>query len=329
MSNPGIAFFVSLILSSIASWPIYKLLLAAKSRQIVSPHVAEHQKKQGTPTMGGLIVVFGVLATSLFVAPWDTPWTKAVFSIFLAFALIGFADDYVVPKLIAGKRGLGWVPKLGLEVIASVGPLWIFLGNQFSGLGLAIIAFIILFAANAYNFADGMDGLAGTLGIILALTTIPLSLHIYALSGPAYYVFVLALVGALIPFLFMNANPAKLFMGDVGSLPIGALIGVLYGIPALRIVSDGTDFAMSANLALPFVIVFGILLLELVPVPLQIFWVKVFKKRLFLMTPIHHAFEKQGWPETRVVAMFVLGQLVFSLAAWLIFNTPMAPAGGQ
>lgn len=290
------AFWLALGVSGLAAWPVYRMLLALRSRQTVSEFAPEtHQAKQGTPTMGGLIVLVGFLAAWLLISP-SLPLVVLV----VGFGLVGFLDDFVVPRLKAGARGLGWKPKLLLQVIVALGALW--LDPRSSGaLWLAIGCFVIVFASNAYNFSDGLDGLAGTLGIMLCLGLAMVA----AMTGvSSVAVAAVALIAGLVPFLALNAPPASVFMGDVGSLPIGAAIGFM-----------GLELAQAPSMIPPLAVLSGILLVELIPVPLQIFWVKVFKKRLFSYTPIHHAFEKQGWPESRVVWSFGLAQFLLTAGA--------------
>jgi phospho-N-acetylmuramoyl-pentapeptide-transferase len=291
------------------SKPILLLLARLKSRQTVSQYAPEgHQIKQGTPTMGGLIVLCGMLA-----GPWMSlgsgrresiiiPYTALV----IGFALIGFIDDYAVPRLIPGKRGLGWKQKLVMQ-FALATP---FVATGFN-LYSALAVVVILFFANAYNFADGLDGLSGSLGVLLCVGLGGLSL--VTQKNASDLPIVAAIAGAFLPFLWWNAPPARVFMGDVGSLPIGAALGVIalsLGDPAKQVPSSSPPLIWISLGVLSLVMV-----AELVPVPLQIFWVKVFKKRLFSYTPIHHAFEKKGWPESRVVWSFALVQCLFAAIA--------------
>lgn len=320
------SFSLSLAASAVASPFILKLLSSIKSRQEISQYVPEHAKKQGTPTMGGLIVLVGLLLSG-FVFGGADAWP--LMTLVLLFALIGFVDDFVVPRCSPGKRGLGWVPKLLMQFSAaalSVGWHW----SQSPGLSLAVCAgmvFWVVAVANAYNFADGLDGLAGTIGLILAVTVAMLGLG----GGlQLLAVAMIGLAGAIVPFLFINAPPAKVFMGDVGSLPIGAAlafglatfgfrgaIGQLPGQTA-ELLTPGYQNPMVFILVL--FLLHLVLLAELIPVPLQIISVKLFKKRIFPKTPIHHAFEVAGWPETKIVALFGLAQLVACILAFLILK---------
>lgn len=329
------AFWVAFIVSAILSKPILNLLIRAKSRQTVSSHLEGHAIKQGTPTMGGFIILVG------FLASWLAGFTGTnggpIVLLVVLFALIGFVDDYLVPRLMPGKRGLGWKQKILMQVVAAGVPLaWV--GNSPLTIGFGI--FLILFFANAYNFADGLDGLAGTIliGQLLGLAVLG---NLYSrVEFPTWIVW--PLLGALLVFLYWNAPRARVFMGDVGSLPIGALLGgfwVLHQFISPAKLEGPPAETVLGWLILPVVIWSIPMICELVPVPLQVFSVKVFKKKLFPFTPIHHAFEeiklKAGeteesesyrervknsprwahWPETRIVFTFAIFQLLCSMLA--------------
>lgn len=310
-----LAFWVAFGVSAILAKPILATLLSLGSRQTVSAHAPEgHQKKQGTPTMGGLIVIAGALAAMLVVGARDA----AAIVLLIGFALIGFVDDYVVPRRFVGKRGLGWKQKilmqLGVAIVAA-------LLARFSPVASVGLVFVVLFYSNAYNFADGLDGLAGT--ILLGLAGGLLVLGLITAAPLAMVLPLTALLGGIVPFLFLNAPPARVFMGDVGSLPIGAVLGYVvtrFGMGFYRLMfpygmatANPTVWVRVSPWALLMISL--MMVAELVPVPLQILSVKVRKKKLFPYTPIHHAFEKAGWPETRVVYHFALVQLLLSVIA--------------
>ncbi len=320
-------FWVAFPASAVAAYPVYRLLIALKSRQTVSQYAPEgHQVKQGTPTMGGIIVLVGVIV-GLFVRCFPTGNNStpafATLGLVVAFALIGFIDDFVVPRLFKGKRGLGWKQKILMELVASVLGIYA-VGVPLLSLDAGVAVFVILFFSNAYNFSDGLDGLSGSLAILIFCGLAALG-GVYGFRDVSPSLIV---IGATLPFLFLNAPPAKLFMGDVGSLPIGALMGVvvlsLLLNPAAAVfhpnlVEDRfvvpNTFIWSAQTVVPLLILSLVMIAELVPPPMQIFWVKVFKKKLFPYTPIHHAFEKAGWKETRVVFVFAIVQIVCIAAA--------------
>lgn len=316
--------WAGLIPAVIAAPLVFKALVAIKSTQIISRYVPEHQSKQGTPTMGGLIVVGALLAAcawglssgalttgsnSLQELPGGREATDARGFVFLVlgFALIGFLDDYVMPKLARGKRGLGWTQKLLLQFMVAVPASWLFVPAY--SVVYVVFAFVTVAFSNAFNLSDGMDGLAGGLAVILAITF--LAIGFFCGAPVAQMWLCLALVGALLPFLLLNAPPAKLFMGDVGSLPIGAALGwlMLHSMHGEYPNVYNSSWLIAVSLAV------FVMLAELIPVPIQILSVKLLKKRLPIRTPIHHTFESAGWPETRIVALFHLCQAVLSFAA--------------
>ncbi len=301
--DPYLGFWIAFFVSAVLALPIRNVLIGLKSRQTVSEFVPEHAQKQGTPTMGGLIVVAGVLAAlGFFMARGEAHAVWPLLPLIIGFAAIGFLDDFVVPRRFANKRGLGWKQKLILEfavaaavvAFAPATTLW----------QKAIWALLIVSYSNAYNFVDGMDGLAGGVALFFlpGLAYLGWTANV---GGPLWLSAILT--GALVPFLFLNAPPAKLFMGDVGSLPIGASIGSMVASIVFR-ENAGGNF----NVVIALLVLSGVMIAELVPVPLQIASVKLRKKRLFLMTPIHHAFQKKGVPETRVVWGFILVQLLLT-----------------
>ncbi len=315
MNQIATAFGIGAGISAILAYPIFRLLLAMRARQTVSQYVQEHAHKQGTPTMGGLIILAGFVG---YLIATGARWELIAFTV--AFAFIGFFDDYVIPRLFPGKRGLGWGQKLILQVLIAGGSMALF---STSPTVIAVGTFTLLYFSNAYNFADGLDWLAGT--ILFAYVAglmflVPAGSWRNDLAG---------LLGAAVPFMILNRPKAKLFMGDVGSMFVGAWLGLatmtLLG-PAYQFglrpgEAAGSVPATSFALAVIFVISL-VLSIELIPVPLQILSVKLRGKRLFPPTPIHHAFQRAGWKETQIVALFFTVQLVCSgLAVALVAAT--------
>lgn len=313
-----IPFWIAFLVSAVAAWPIYRLLLLTKSRQNIDPHAPEgHRAKQGTPTMGGLIVVVGAVAAVAFSIIEGGPEKgsgtalQSFLMLLIGFGTIGFIDDFLVPRLMPGKRGLGVAPKLLMQIVLAalaVCTQWGFGLDLHRVLGV----FLILFFSNAFNFVDGLDGLSGSVWLGLATGLIGL---LAVGDSTAGFSVVGAISGGIVTFLFLNAPPAKVFMGDAGSLPIGACLG---WIIANWLVSPGLGgrFEFYDSRLLPVVMLSLLMIAELVPVPMQVAYYKLTKgKRLFPMTPIHHAFEKKGWKESRVVWTFALFQLLISMAA--------------
>lgn|GEM_PF-210623 len=332
--NSALTFFIAFLASAVNTIPIYRALIALKSRQTVSQYLEGHQKKQGTPTMGGLIIAIGFVMSGLGFTLGVSQLHESregwraigVVGMFLGFSLIGFIDDFLVPRYMEGKRGLGWKQKITMQLVVAVGFGFILCGRFDSTLFLLV--FFTLFFSNAYNFSDGLDTLA--------------SLLLIGLGGGLWFIahmrdasilepILAALIGATLPFLYMNRRPAKIFMGDVGSLPIGAVLGVAVTVLAKQndfdfmysrpeITGMGIDSAYyrpdsGLLVCLGLLIISGMMIVELVPVPLQILSVKLRKKKLFSFTPIHHAFERKGWPEQKVVNAFFACQLVMASLA--------------
>jgi phospho-N-acetylmuramoyl-pentapeptide-transferase len=298
------AFLISALTTAIVAVPVMKGIVALKSKQTIHAHAPEtHQVKQGTPTMGGIMVLIGVAVALLASESKDV---YAAVALLLGFGFVGFADDYIVPKMMPGKRGLGWIPKLGMQFAVGAGAL--LLDGRFSNpFMLAAGLFVVLFFTNAYNFADGLDALAGSLAVVMSAGFGVLALM---QGDPVAALIAATIAGGFTIFLWFNAPPAKIFMGDVGALAIGAVFGYLY--LRIGIKADGAyDMAIQG----PLMVLSGVMFAELIPVPMQIFWVKVFKKRLFPYTPIHHAFEKAGMAETTVVWRFLVVQIVLVIAA--------------
>jgi phospho-N-acetylmuramoyl-pentapeptide-transferase len=281
-------FWLAFGVSAVLSWPSLILLRRVGVVSLISKYAPEaHQTKKGTPNMGGIFVVLGASAALI-------PVSSAGLLVLLGFALIGFLDDFVVPR-VTSKRGLGWVPKLVLELVV-VSAFVVLAGVDANSI---TAAFFVLFFANAINFADGLDALAATL---LIVSLIPFCLFFLATGNTAGIAMSLGIPGALIPFLFLNAPPAKIFMGDVGALALGAVYGLLFSASPWQ-----SSFW-------PWVVSF-IFIVELILVPIQIAAVKTIGRRVVPATPVHHSFEKIGWPESKVVWTFAATQLLLSAVA--------------
>lgn len=292
-----VAFIVGLIVAGLSSQPILILLRKLKSEQTINAHVQEHAHKQGTPTMGGLMILVAIVAAAVM------GWSDRVISpllVTLGFGVIGFVDDYVVPKMMPGTRGLGWKQKLALEFLICGGACW--LAGFHEPKSIAIAIFMILFYSNAYNFSDGIDGLAATIGIFLTLGMMIVTHD----QGPLMP----GLMAGFFVFLYYNRHPAKVFMGDVGALPIGALLG-WYAF----LLVQSPPVAPTAGYWVGGVLLSLVMLIEIIPPPLQVFYYKLTKKRIFPKTPIHHSFQIAGWPENRIVALFAGLQMLGTIGA--------------
>lgn len=276
----------------------------ALGQQVRTDGPATHQVKQGTPALGGLAILAAAVVAAQVSA--DLFWMRVaqVLALAVLFALIGLADD--LAKLRGGStRGIPARYRIVLEMLlAALFAWWIHpppatawgFGALAAAGGVRLLAwgalavFTIVGAANALNFTDGVDGLAATLTTICA-TVLAVGL-VCSPAGPALLPAAVALAGAAAGFLWFNSHPAKIFMGDVGSLGMGALLGGL---------------AVAAGLELFFALAALVFVVEVVSVILQVIYFRITGgKRLFRMTPIHHAFELRGWKEPQVVARFAL-----------------------
>ncbi|RYG47790.1 hypothetical protein EON79_06380 [bacterium] len=298
------SFLAGLVTAGVAAWPLYRFLLAIRSRQTVSAHVQEHAHKQGTPTMGGLMILVGLAGVLGRLAYVGQTALAVGLGIFLALlALVGFIDDFLIPRLMPGKRGLGWIPKLALQFGTSAIGLWA-LGFT-SGPTLALSVLAILFYSNAFNFADGLDWLSGS--ILIAFVFGVLVLGTGGVQADVAY----GLLGAMVPFMVLNRPKAKVFMGDVGSMPLGGLLGLF----VLWIVFPGASSVFAAAspktmmevgllpsfpvAALAALVLSFVMIAELVPVPLQIASVKLRKKKIFPFTPSTMPFSGRGGRRSR------------------------------
>jgi phospho-N-acetylmuramoyl-pentapeptide-transferase len=288
-----------------------------------------HLKKSGTPTMGGVLIIFSVMFSMLLWQDLGNSKVWLTLEAFIALGIIGFIDDYLKVSKRNSDGLPAWAKLIGQFAVALGVMLYLyvtggegstvlyvpFLKNPVIDLGVFWIPFgtlLIVGESNAVNFSDGLDGLAGGL---LLLVFIALAILTY-LTGRADYseylnipyipgageltVFCLAVVGACIGFLWFNAHPAEVFMGDVGSLPMGGVIAVISLIIKKEILT---------------LIIGGVFVLEIASVMIQVMFFKLRKKRVFKMAPIHHHFELSGWKETKVVIRFwILGGLFAIIA---------------
>lgn len=291
--------------------------------QTISVYVGEsHRKKAGTPTMGGIIFILPtiliMLALLLFKKVAYTDNLAIVLLVFCGFAIIGFLDDFLSLRK-HNNEGLTTYQKLFGQIIISTIFFYIYMknGGQTSWVvgtlhidiemrwlyGLFILL-ILIGSSNAVNLTDGLDGLAGSLS---AIAFIAFALISFMVGFEDIGIFCLVLVGSLIGFLVYNTHPAKIFMGDTGSLALGGVMGAV---------------AILTHRELTLLVVALVFVIETLSVILQVIWLRLFHHKLFLMTPLHHHFEKLGWSETDIVKLFctfglVLAMLGILFGVWL------------
>lgn len=314
------AIMIGFLFSVVLGLILLPLLRKLKVGQRISSYVGySHRQKEGTPTMGGLIFIIPTVIITLGLLITDKiPYSDniaIVLVVFLGFAIIGFLDDFLSLKK-HNNEGLTTYQKLLGQVIISTIFFYIYMknGGQTSfvvgTLGIDIeltwlyglfILFILIGASNAVNLTDGLDGLAGSLS---AVAFIAFALISFVVGFEDIGIFCLVLVGSLIGFLVFNTHPAKVFMGDTGSLALGGVMGAV---------------AILTHRELTLLVVAGVFVIETLSVILQVFWLRFFHKKLFLMTPLHHHFEKLGWQETDIVKLFVVFGLFLAMGG-IIFG---------
>ena len=326
----GIAFFIAFILSLLL---MPKFIKWAKSKNANQPIYSlapqTHQTKGNTPTMGGLIIIFSALIAILICVNLTNEFALIGFGIIALFSLIGIKDD--ISKIIgkSNTSGMNAKTKFALQLISALiaayllytntilnGDLYIpFYKYPVTNLGWFMILFwalVMVSSSNAVNLTDGLDGLA-TVPSIMSMLTLGVFVYISGhailsgslllpkISGIGEVVIIAAaLTGALVGFLWYNCYPAEVFMGDSGSLSLGAFIGYM------AIISKN-EFLL---LLVGFVFV-----LETLSVILQVGSFKTRKKRVFLMAPIHHHFEIKGWAENKIIVRFWIMALISNIIA--------------
>ena len=302
--------FIVATLFGLVAIPFLKKL---KAGQRINIYVEAHRSKAGTPTMGGLIFIIPTFCITLFLLltgkiEYSVNLVIVLF-VFLAYALIGFLDDFISLKRKANK-GLTQFQKLFLQLIIAVGFFYMYISNGgqtaliVSTLGIHIemgwlygifLLFVLVGSSNAVNLTDGLDGLAGGLS---AIAFIAFSLISLVVGYEEIGIFTFVLTGAVMGFLIYNTYPAKVFMGDTGSLALGAVMGAV---------------AIITHREVTLLVVASVFVIETLSVILQVIWVRLFHKKLFLMTPLHH-FEKLGWKESDIVKLFWVVGLILTMA---------------
>ncbi len=327
----GGAFLTALIFGFIFGKPLINLLRRKqkKGQPIRDDGPESHiLTKAGTPTMGGLLILSALLISTLVWARWDNGFVWMILFVTASFGLIGFADDYAKvskqnTKGVSGKIRLGagfltaaiaavWTMYLHPEDLSGHLAFPVF-KDALLNLSVLFIPFamiVIVGAANAVNLTDGLDGLAimpvmiagGSFGIIAYVVgrtdfTQYLDVHYVAGTGEIA-IFVAALIGGGLGFLWYNAPPAAVFMGDTGSLALGGALGAI---------------AVATKHEIVLSIIGGLFVVEALSVIIQVAYFKRTGKRIFLMAPIHHHFEKKGWAEPQIVIRFWIISVILAM----------------
>ena len=324
LAKAALAMMLGFIIAIVVGLIVIPVMKSLKLGQKVSLTLGErHLSKDGTPTLGGLIFIIPTIIT-LFLL-----WLKGSISltsnliiiifVFLAYALLGFVDDFL-KIYYKNNKGLSIMFKLVVQTIIALVFFYIFIRNggspvlTISALNLRIdlgwtyglfILFLLVGTSNAVNITDGLDGLAGGLSAIAFLAYGLITWNTTWLAGyQEIAIFCFVLVGALLGFLLYNSHPAKIFMGDTGSLALGSSLAAI---------------AILTRHELSLAVIGGVFVVEALSSLIQIFAIRKFHRKVFLMAPIHHHFEKLGWAERDIVKLFWVIGLLLSMIM-IIYN---------
>lgn len=313
-----ISFFSALIFTPF----LFKILKKMQAKQSILHYVEAHKSKEGTPTLGGLIFIFGIIFSCIFMFSSSHHLATISIVVMLGYGLLGFLDDFLKVKY---KHNLGLKPyqkafgQFGIALIISIyaytsnlvgGEIYIPFFNTYLNLRFWIIPlsiFVFIAVTNSVNLTDGLDGLAGWTSLVF-FTSFGVFFYVYLQSQinnglnllmqnelQNILILVFATIGGLLAFLIFNSHPAKIFMGDTGSLALGGLISVI------------TLFTQTM-LLIPFL--YTVIVISAVSVIMQVLHFKRTHKRIFLMAPYHHHLEKKGWYENKIVVIYIITTII-------------------
>ena len=327
LAKAAMALMLGFVLSIITGVILIPLLRKLHFGQSVSLTLGErHLKKNGTPTIGGLIFIIPTIISLLLL--WFrgsiemTSNLMIVLFVFISYALLGLADD-LLKIVFKNNKGLSIMFKLLMQTVIALVFFYIFIRNggvpeiRISAINLYIymgwtyglfILFLLVGSSNAVNITDGLDGLAGGLSAISFLAYGLIAWNTTWLAGyQEIAIFCFVLIGSLLGFLVFNTHPAKVFMGDTGSLALGGSLAAI---------------AILTRHELSLAVVGGVFVVETLSSLIQIIAIRKFHKKIFKMAPLHHHFEKLGWEENDIVKMFwiiglILAMLMITYNVWL------------
>ena len=320
LAKSVLALMVGFIVSVIFGAFFVPYLRKRKARQVTSKFLEKHKSKTGTPTMGGLIFTISTIITICALVLTDKMVVSTnlliVLFVFFGYGLLGFIDDMRKIKYHSNEAGLTRLQKLVGQTLIAVLFFYLYIKNgsdptiEIYALNIKInlgflygffILFMLVGTSNAVNLTDGLDGLAGGLSAIAFLVYGMIAWNSPALEGNNdIAVFCFILVGGILGFLVYNGHPAKVFMGDTGSLALGGTLATV---------------AILTHRELSLAVIGGVFVIETLSVILQIASVKLRGKKLFPMAPLHHTFEKLGWDETYIVRLFYVVGFILGAGA--------------
>lgn len=320
LTKAVLAMMIGFIISVVFGLFLIPMLKKINVKQNESTYLQKiHKKKVGTPTMGGLIFIIPTLLTILillFLGKIDFSTNLLiVLFVFVSYGFLGFIDDYLIIKR-KNNIGLTEVQKLVGQIVIAIAFYWIYMKSGASStidihtfnisinLGwfyFLFILFMLVASSNAVNITDGLDGLAGGLSVMAFLAFALISWNARAIVGTAdIAILCFVLVGSILGFLVYNTHPAKIIMGDTGSLALGATLA---------------SVAIITKHEITFIVVSGVFIFETLVSLIQIISMVSFRRKVFLMTPFHHHLEKLGWDERDIVKLFWVIGLILSMMA--------------
>lgn len=320
LAKAAMAMMLGFVLAIGCGLIFIPLLRKLKFGQYISEFINHrHMEKKGTPTMGGIIFILPVLIslTVLYVnGSISLSYNLFILIfVFLAYGLLGFADDYLI-VVKKNNKGISVVTKFLIQMIIALIFFYLFMKSggsstlNFTALGLTIplgwsfgifILILLVGTTNAVNITDGLDGLCGGLSAIAFLAYGIIAWNCGWLEGyQEIAIFCFILTGALLGFLMFNSHPAKVFMGDLGSLALGGALATI---------------AILTRHELSLAIIGGVFVIEVLSSLIQIIAIRKFRKKVFKKAPLHHHFEELGWEETDIVKLFYVAGLLLAMAA--------------
>lgn len=331
MQSIIISFLVGFLISLVLSPFVIKLIKTIKGRQAILEYVDKHKSKQGTLTIGGLIFIFGSVISYFVFFETNNRLASVALLAMLGFGLLGFLDDFIKIRFkqnlglkayqkFLGQIGIGLI--LGYFIYSSpltTKEIIIPFTSSSINIGWWLVIFIMLYfvaVSNSVNFIDGLDGLAGGVTfVVLSFFTLIIAIGISSGNETAFEVIktketlnvlilVGGVVGSVLAFLCLNSYPAKIFMGDTGSLALGGFIAAVFALTGqyLLLIIMGATYVLTT-----------------LSIVIQVGYYKLTKKRVFKMAPLHHHFEQLGVRETKIVAMYLITTIVLSAIA-LMFS---------
>lgn len=320
LAKAMLAMMIGFITAVVFGFILIPILKKIKVRQKVSLYLEQkHKSKEGTPTMGGLIFIIPTILTVIILLIMKKiDFSENLFIIlfvFISYAILGFIDDFLMLKR-RNNEGLTEIQKLFGQLAIALIFFYIFMRSggkpvlDIHTLGIEInmgwfygifLLFMLVASSNAVNLTDGLDGLAGGLSVIAFLAFGLITWNSNWVSGNQdIAIFCFILLGSLLGFLVYNTHPAKVFMGDTGSLSLGATLA---------------SIAILTSHEVTLIVVAGVFIVETLTCIIQMVGLMCFRKKIFLMAPLHHHFEKKGYSESDIVKAFWIVGLILSMAA--------------